>query len=156
MLGKYVDQQPQTNLVQQQHKLDTLKLRALNQNGVTKPSKEEEQKKMLEVAQQFEAIFVKQLLDAMDKTIVRSDLMDGGKAEETFRGMLYQHIADTVSSQPAGKTGNGSGIGLAQEVYKQMARQQESLANTETLKNQTTNNSVNTEGSKQNTRGQTG
>lgn len=77
-----------------------------------------DQKKLKKAAQEFEAIFVQQMLDAMDKTIDRKDsMMSGGSAEEYFRGMLNQEIAKSMSS----RTG-GSGFGLAETIYQQMAK----------------------------------
>jgi peptidoglycan hydrolase FlgJ len=72
------------------------------------------QQKLKDAAQQFEAVFLNQLLDAMEKTIDREEsMLDGGEAESTFRGMLYQEMAGSMS-----KAG-GNGIGLASSIYQQ-------------------------------------
>jgi peptidoglycan hydrolase FlgJ len=72
------------------------------------------QEKLKEAAQQFEAVFLNQLLEAMEKTIDREDsLLDGGEAEGTFRSMMYQEMATSMS-----KTG-GDGLGLASSIYQQ-------------------------------------
>ncbi|MDX2085809.1 MAG: rod-binding protein [Candidatus Melainabacteria bacterium] len=67
------------------------------------------------VAQQFEGVFIKQLLEAMDKTIQRDNsLFSGGSAEEKFRGMLYDEMSNNMASRAG-----GSGLGLAEEIYRQ-------------------------------------
>lgn len=81
--------------------------------------KDKNRKEMKEVAQQFESIFIKQLLDEMEKTIDREDsLLGGGSAEGYFRDMMYDNISQSMST----RTG-GSGLGLAEMVYRQMEQQ---------------------------------
>lgn len=62
----------------------------------------------------FEAVFLTKMFQTMDSTVERSDFLNGGSAEETFRGMFYQEIANQVSSNPA------TSLGVAQQVYSQM------------------------------------
>ena len=72
------------------------------------------QKELKAAAQQFEAVFMQQLLDAMEATVNREEgFMDGGEAEKTFRGMLTQETASHISKQA------GRGFGLAESVYQQ-------------------------------------
>ncbi len=78
----------------------------------------ENREDLMKTARQFEGVFVKQLLDQMDKTIDRSDFMGGGSAEETFRGMMYERIAENIASRPG-----GSGFGIAEAIYRQMEQQ---------------------------------
>jgi flagellar protein FlgJ len=88
------------------------------QRDYTNPTTRD-QKKLKQSAQEFEAIFVQQMLDAMDKTVDREDsLMGGGTGEEYFRGMLNQEIAKSITNRPG-----GSGFGLAEAIYKQTAAQ---------------------------------
>lgn len=76
-------------------------------------------KEMKEVAQQFESIFLKQLLDEMEKTIDREDsLLGGGSAEGYFRDMMYDNVAQAMSTRVG-----GSGLGIAEMVYRQMSQQ---------------------------------
>lgn len=74
-------------------------------------------KKLKQAAQEFEAIFVQQLLDAMDKTVDRENsILSGGSSEQYFRGMLHEEIAKSMT------TGlGGSGFGLAEAIYRQAA-----------------------------------
>ncbi|XVJ50815.1 MAG: hypothetical protein HEQ32_01495 [Vampirovibrio sp.] len=72
------------------------------------------QKELKVAAQQFEAVFIQQLMEAMDATINREEgFLSGGEAENTFRGMLNQETATNIS-QDAGR-----GFGLAESVYQQ-------------------------------------
>src|SRR4051794_1576073 len=90
--------------------LDAAKLYELNRPLKNRENKEELQK----AAKQFEGVFVSQLLEQMDKTVDRSSEFFGdGQAEETFRGMLNEKIADSI----ANKNG-GSGLGLAEIIYR--------------------------------------
>ncbi len=76
-----------------------------------------ERKQLKKAAQEFEGIFVQQLMDAMDKTVNRDNSMFGNsQAESMFRGMMNQHMAKAATSGPA-----GSGFGLAETIYQQMA-----------------------------------
>ena len=76
-----------------------------------------DQKKLKQAAQDFEAVFVQQMLDMMDKTVDRENsFLSGGTGEDYWRGMLNQEVAKSMSS----RTG-GSGFGLAENIYRQMA-----------------------------------
>lgn len=76
-----------------------------------------DQKKLRNAAQEFESIFVQQMLEAMDKTIDRENsVLSGGSSEQYFRSMLNQEIAKSMSTRQG-----GSGFGLAESIYRQMA-----------------------------------
>ncbi len=78
----------------------------------------QDQKKLKKAAQEFEAIFVQQMLDAMDKTIDRKDsFLNGGSSEEYFRSMLNEEISKSMTSKQG-----GSGFGLAESIYRQMSQ----------------------------------
>lgn len=71
--------------------------------------------RLKEVAQEFEAIFVKQMLDSMRKNLKKEDdLLDGGMAQDIFQDMLYTEYSRLMS-----KTGN---FGIADSIYKQYDR----------------------------------
>ncbi len=79
------------------------------------------QKKMTESSQEFEAIFFQQMLDEMDKTINREDSLFGNsEGEKVFREMMNKEIAMSVATAPG-----GSGLGLAETIYRQMSINQE-------------------------------
>ncbi len=67
--------------------------------------------KLKKACSDFEAIFIKQMLDSMRKTVTKSGLMDGGMAENIFEDMLYDKYAEKMS-----KTGN---FGIKDILYKQ-------------------------------------
>jgi flagellar protein FlgJ len=76
-----------------------------------------DQKKLKKAAQEFESIFVQQLLEAMDKTVDRENsLTGGGSAEDYWRSMMNEEVAKSITTRPG-----GSGFGLAETVYRQMA-----------------------------------
>ena len=87
----------------------------------TKADRSGNPKDLKEAAQGFEAVFLGQLLNAMDKTVDRSGFMSGGSAEETFRGMMYQEVAKDLAA-----SNGGNGFGLGQKIYEQMAMQENS------------------------------
>jgi peptidoglycan hydrolase FlgJ len=61
----------------------------------------------------FEAIFVKQMLKSMKSTITKSGLLDGGFAEEIYDDMLYDEYAKKMT-----KTAN---FGIANSLYRQLS-----------------------------------
>ena len=65
------------------------------------------------VAQEFEAMFIAQMLKSMRETVGKDTLTGGGRGEETFRSLLDQEYA-----AEAARTG---GIGLARTIERQLA-----------------------------------
>lgn len=101
-----------SQLQSQATRLEQMKQAYLNPQGA-------DQKKLKKAAQEFEGIFIQQLLDAMDKTVDRENsLMGGGSAEEYFRGMMNEEVAKSLATRPG-----GSGFGLAEAIYRQMSAQ---------------------------------
>ncbi|TFG59169.1 MAG: flagellar biosynthesis protein FlgJ [Spirochaetales bacterium] len=62
----------------------------------------------------FEALFIKQMLDAMKKTVPKNDLIERGMAEDIFEDMLYQEYAKSMA-----QTAN---LGIADMMYKQLSQ----------------------------------
>jgi flagellar protein FlgJ len=72
-----------------------------------------ENKKLYEAAQDFQAIFLGQMLSAMRKNLHKdSDMMYGGRTEEIFQDFLYDEYAKMMSKSP--------GFNLSDEIYKQL------------------------------------
>jgi len=69
--------------------------------------------KLYKASQEFEALFVKQMLDTMRKTVNKSGLLDGGYGEEIFEDMLYDKYAMKIAE-------NGN-LGIAETLYKQLS-----------------------------------
>lgn len=69
--------------------------------------------KLLNACQEFEAVFIKQMLDAMRQTVPQKGILDGGIAQNIYKDMLYQQYADKMA-----KTAN---LGLARVLYNQLS-----------------------------------
>jgi Rod binding domain-containing protein len=67
-------------------------------------------------AQQFERMFITEMLAPMFAGIKTEAPFGGGNAEDTFRPMLLDQYADAVSK--------GGGIGIADAVLKEILRMQ--------------------------------
>src|SRR6056297_3267239 len=108
-------QQQQTGIRQQ-----TTSLQAKSRSGKAAGSSAADtantakNEKLKETCSDFQAIFVKQMLDSMRKTVNKSGLLEGGQAEEIFEDMLYDEYAQSISK-------NGD-IGLDDMLYKQLSR----------------------------------
>jgi flagellar protein FlgJ len=79
------------------------------------PTRQREDAKLKEACQQFESLFLNQLLSEMRKTIPKSEeggVFGDGKNQETFQGMLDEERAKAWSQT--------DGIGLANILYQQM------------------------------------
>ncbi|MBN2617049.1 MAG: rod-binding protein [Spirochaetales bacterium] len=70
-------------------------------------------KKLRETCEEFEAMFIKQMLSAMKSTVNKSDLIKENMGEKIFDDMLYDEYAKKMS-----KT---AGLGIADMMYKQLA-----------------------------------
>ena len=66
-----------------------------------------------EACAEFEALFINMMLKELRSTVNKSGLMDGGKAEELYTGLMDTHISRDLATQ--------GGIGLAAMLYRQMA-----------------------------------
>ncbi|TCO78814.1 rod-binding protein [Marinisporobacter balticus] len=77
-----------------------------------KDSKDEE--KLKDACRQFESVFMNMLMKNMRNTIHDDGIMEKSYAREMFEGMLDEKIADEASK--------GEGMGLAQQMYKQLAK----------------------------------
>jgi len=79
-----------------------------------KAQKDQDQAKLWEVSQQFESVFIYQLMKKMREAIPKSDLLGQSMGEEIFRGMLDEKLSEEMSK--------AGGIGLAKMVYEQLSR----------------------------------
>jgi peptidoglycan hydrolase FlgJ len=68
------------------------------------------------VAQQFERMFVAEMLQPMFSGIETDGVFGGGQGEEVFRPMLLDQYADAVAK--------GGGVGIADAVLKEILRMQ--------------------------------
>lgn len=81
------------------------------QDSAARHTEEEDLRK---VSRELESIFVKLLLDAMDKTVPKNGIIGNSPAMETWQGMFNEKLAIKVSEQ-------GS-IGLADMIYIQLSK----------------------------------
>lgn len=81
------------------------------QDSVTSRTGEEDLRK---VSQELESIFVKLLLDSMEKTVPKEGILGSSPAMETWKGLFNEKLAIKVSEQ-------GS-IGLADMIYTQLSK----------------------------------
>ena len=69
--------------------------------------------KLYQVSVEFEAILIKQMLNAMRKSVPKSGLVDGGMAEEFFEDMLYDEYAKNMAETAQ--------FGLGDLIVKQLS-----------------------------------
>jgi flagellar protein FlgJ len=67
-----------------------------------------------EAARQLASLFVNQLLTAMRKTIPKSGLWDGGRAQDIYEQMTDERLADLIVS-----TGQ---FGLAKTIHEELLK----------------------------------
>jgi len=104
----------QTSTLQWQGQAETSQLGQLQ-----KQTGSNDEKKLRQASKDFEAIFVNQMLEAMDKTVDRENsIMSGGSSEQYFRSMLNEEISKSMTNRVG-----GSGFGLAEAIYRQMSKQ---------------------------------
>ena len=63
----------------------------------------------------FEAIFIKQMLNVMRKTVQKEGLLDGGLSEDIFEDMLYDEYEKKMAETAQ--------FGLAETMYIQINHQ---------------------------------
>lgn len=72
-------------------------------------------------AQDFEAVYISEMLKPMFETVEVDDMFGGGKGEEVFRGLLTQEMGKSIAKQ--------GGFGLADMVKAQLIKIQEQQQN---------------------------
>ena len=85
---------------------------SLNRSGSGNQS---EMARLRESCQDFESIFVKQMLDSMKKTVNRSELVKRNMGEDIFEDMLYDEYAKKMTET--------SRLGIAEMMFNQLSRQ---------------------------------
>ncbi|MBS3994490.1 MAG: rod-binding protein [Alkaliphilus sp.] len=76
---------------------------------------EKDKKKLLASCQQFEAIFLQMILKNMRSSVNEDGFIQKSFDREIFEGMHDEKIAQQMAE--------GQGIGLAQQLYKQLSKQ---------------------------------
>ncbi len=75
------------------------------------------EKALRQTAEDFEAVFLGQMLKPMFETIQVNSEYGGGHAEEVYRGMMVDEVGKSIA-----KSG---GIGIADSVYKELLKLQQ-------------------------------
>ena len=88
----------------------TLQANQLKKIPVTKGVSDDA--KLREAANDFEAIFIQQMLKTMRKTSLESDFIKKSEGEKIFRSMLDEHYA--ILSAKSGR------LGLGEMIYQQL------------------------------------
>ncbi len=70
--------------------------------------------KLMKTGQEFEAVFISQLLNTVESTVERTGFMSGGPVEKKFRSMMNQYIAQDIAKNPT------ANFGIAKQIYEQM------------------------------------
>ena len=70
-----------------------------------------------QVAEEFESIFLAQLIEQMMGESTQSEMFGGGPGESAFRGMLNEEYAKVMA--------RAGGIGLADDLAREIMRMQE-------------------------------
>lgn len=73
--------------------------------------------KLRETAQEFEAVFLSQMMKPMFEGIQADDMFGGGQAEDMYRSLMMDEYGKSIA-----KSG---GIGIADNVMREMLRMQE-------------------------------
>ncbi len=69
---------------------------------------------LYKASQDFEALFIKQMLDVMRKTIHKEDdMLNGGLGQDVYEDMLYDQYAKKMASTAQ--------FGLADMIYRQLS-----------------------------------
>jgi Rod binding domain-containing protein len=72
---------------------------------------------MRKAAQEFEAVFINELLSHMDQGLSTDGPFSGGQAEGIYRGMFDEAVGKELAKR--------GGIGIADNVYREMLKMQE-------------------------------
>ena len=73
-----------------------------------------QESRLREACNDFEAIFIKQMLKSMRQTIDKGGLMDGGFAQETYEDMLDDEYAKKIAG--------AARLGVADMLYRQLSQ----------------------------------
>lgn len=76
--------------------------------------KKQDAQKLMQACKDLESVFVNMMFKNMRATVPSDGFIEKSFGRETFEGMLDEEIAKTI--------GKGQGVGLAQQMYKQLSR----------------------------------
>ncbi|MBM7865369.1 hypothetical protein GTO89_01120 [Heliobacterium gestii] len=82
--------------------------------AMTEAEKEKERKRLRNSCQEFEALFLQQMLKGMRSTVVKSDLIEEAPGRKIWESMLDEEYAKQMAKREE--------IGLAKMLYKELSR----------------------------------
>ena len=94
--------------------IGVLQWRNMQQTAAASKTLPKDEGKLKEVCLDFEAIFIKQMLDAMRKTVPEEGLMKKNMAENIFEDMLYDEYAKVMSRT--------ADLGIADIMFRQLTK----------------------------------
>ena len=83
--------------------------------NTAKGKSQAEMDKLREACKDFESLFVKQMLNAMKKTVNKTDLIKRNMGEDIFEDMLYDEYAKKMTETAE--------LGIGKMMYEQLSRQ---------------------------------
>ncbi len=83
--------------------------------NTAKGQNQAEMDKLKEACRDFESLFVKQMLNAMKKTVNKTELVKRNMGEDIFEDMLYDEYAKKMTET--------AGLGIGRMMYQQLSRQ---------------------------------
>lgn len=90
-------------------------LRVHNPSSRADRSSTQNSQSLHEVCQEFESVLIAHLLKTMRKTVPKADVMPHESlCEDIYRSMMDEALANAVA--------RGSGVGLAEILYRQLSR----------------------------------
>lgn len=75
------------------------------------PSKKQNEAKLKEACEQFESLFLTQMLKEMKKSVPKAD-GEKNSEQETYNDMMYEEIAKSMASS--------GGVGMANVLFQQV------------------------------------
>ncbi|HSR67151.1 MAG TPA: rod-binding protein [Acidobacteriota bacterium] len=100
--------------------MDIKSIDALTANIQLKEAQQRPQASLEEMARQFEAVFVAQLLKVMRESIGSSGLFEDAPGKDVHMSMMDQHLAQELVKQ--------GGFGLAEQMRQYLERAEENQA----------------------------
>lgn len=90
---------------------------AAHQTAAPKPVNTQSAAQARRAAEEFEAFFLSQTVDAMFAGVETDGPFGGGHAEQMFRSLLSQEYGKSMA--------RGGGVGIADQVYREILKTQE-------------------------------
>jgi len=97
--------------------LESLPLKGTIPLPALDPKQAARNERATKAAEDFEAVYISEMLKPMIETVEVDDVFGGGKGEEVFRGLLIQELGKSISKQ--------GGLGLSDHVRAELLKIQE-------------------------------